>query len=76
MQKVGEHTVIGASGDLSDFQKIMSMVSEMQTYDMEHDDGCSMTPRDFHQYLGRVMYNRCRPLSSADRRFGMRSLRM
>jgi len=58
MQKVGEHTVIGASGDLSDFQKIMSMVSEMQTYDMAHDDGCSMTPRDFHQYLGRVMYNR------------------
>lgn len=58
MQKVGENTLIGASGDLSDYQKIMKMVHEMQTYDMAHDDGCSMTPRDFHQYMGRVMYNR------------------
>jgi len=58
LQKVGENTLIGASGDLSDFQKIMSMMKEMQTYDMAHDDGCSMTPRDFHQYMGRVMYNK------------------
>lgn len=58
MQKVGENTLIGASGDLSDYQKIMKMVQEMQTGDMAHDDGCSMTPRDFHQYMGRVMYNR------------------
>ena len=58
MQKVGQHTLIGASGDLSDYQKIMSMVQETQTYDMAHDDGCSMTPKDYHQYLGRIMYNR------------------
>lgn len=58
MQKVGENTLVAASGDLSDYQKIMKNVNEMQTYDMAHDDGCSMTPRDFHQYLGRVMYNR------------------
>ena len=58
MQQVGNHTLIGASGDLSDYQKIIKMVQEMQTYDMAHDDGCSMSPKDFHQYLGRVMYNR------------------
>ena len=58
MQKVGDNTLVAASGDLSDYQKIMKNVNEMQTYDMAHDDGCSMTPRDFHQYLGRVMYNR------------------
>jgi len=58
MKKVGDHTLIGASGDISDFQAVMSMVEEMQTLDMARDDGCCMTPRDFHQYLGRVMYNR------------------
>jgi len=58
MQKVGENTIVGASGDLSDYQKIMKNIHEMQTYDMANDDGCSMTPRDFHQYMGRVMYNR------------------
>ena len=42
MQQVGNHTLIGASGDLSDYQKIIKMVQEMQTYDMAHDDGCSM----------------------------------
>jgi hypothetical protein len=28
------------------------------TLDACNDDGCSLTPRDIHQYLGRVMYNR------------------
>jgi hypothetical protein len=63
MQKVGNHTIVGASGDLSDYQKIMKMAQEMQTYDMAHDDGCSMSPKDFHQYMGRVMYNRSVPCS-------------
>jgi hypothetical protein len=70
MQKVGDHTLIGASGDISDFQAVMSMVEEMQTLDMARDDGCSMTPRDYHQYLGRVMYNRCPCLLRAARRCG------
>ena len=76
MQKVGDHTLIGASGDISDFQAVMSMVDEMQTLDMARDDGCSMTPRDFHQYLGRVMYNRCPCLLRAARCCGACSLRV
>jgi hypothetical protein len=68
MKKVGDHTLIGASGDISDFQAVMSMVEEMQTLDMARDDGCCMTPRDFHQYLGRVMYNRCPCVLRAVRR--------
>eukprot|EP00960_Hanusia_phi_P038807 753612-Hanusia_phi.AAC.2 len=58
LEKVGDFTIVGASGDLSDFQKISSMLKEMSTSDAAFDDGCNMTPRDIHQYLGRVMYNR------------------
>ena len=29
--------------------------------DAANDDGCSLTPGDMHQYLGRVMYNRSPP---------------
>jgi 20S proteasome subunit beta 7 len=58
IKKFGDYTLIGASGDLSDFQRITSLVSELDTLDACNDDGCSLTPRDIHQYLGRVMYNR------------------
>jgi len=54
----GEHTLIGASGDISDYQRIQALLTELRTLDEAHDDGCRMTPRDIHQYLGRVMYNR------------------
>mmetsp|Transcript_9069 Transcript_9069/g.20092 ORF Transcript_9069/g.20092 Transcript_9069/m.20092 type:complete len:268 (-) Transcript_9069:1035-1838(-) len=58
IKQFGDYTLIGASGDLSDFQKITSQMAELNTMDAANDDGCSLTPRDMHQYLGRVMYNR------------------
>lgn len=53
---VGEHTLVGASGEYSDFQALTKMCEELET---EHwIDGESLTPKAIGSYLGRVLYNR------------------
>jgi 20S proteasome subunit beta 7 len=58
LQKFGENTIIGGSGDLSDFQRVTGLLDELVRYDDAYDDGCHLSPKDIHSYLGRVMYNR------------------
>jgi len=56
--KVNETTMIGASGEYSDFQEIKKYLEEIVTEDFVHDDGISLTPSEIHSYLSRVYYNR------------------
>ncbi|GFP90027.1 proteasome subunit beta type-4 [Phtheirospermum japonicum] len=54
MKPVGKHSIIGASGEISDFQEIMRYLDEQVLYDNMWDDGNSFGPKDVHNYLTRV----------------------
>ena len=56
--KVNETTIVGASGEISDFQYISNLLEELTTQDFCYDDGCTLTPKEIHAYLCRVLYNR------------------
>ena len=58
LQKVGDNTLIGASGELSDFQTIMEMLDGMSQSDINQDDGYTRNPSEIYNYLRAVMYNR------------------
>uniref|UniRef100_A0A0D9WIZ3 Proteasome subunit beta n=1 Tax=Leersia perrieri TaxID=77586 RepID=A0A0D9WIZ3_9ORYZ len=55
---VGKHSLIGASGELSDFQEILRCLDELTLIDHMCDDGNSMGPKELHSYLTTLMYNR------------------
>eukprot|EP00244_Chara_vulgaris_P000145 TRINITY_DN10201_c1_g1_i1.p1 TRINITY_DN10201_c1_g1~~TRINITY_DN10201_c1_g1_i1.p1 ORF type:complete len:275 (-),score=35.38 TRINITY_DN10201_c1_g1_i1:27-851(-) len=58
LRKVGKSTVVGASGEISDFMYIMSLLDELTTIDYCWGDGKELSPKEVHSYLNRVMYNR------------------
>ncbi|CAH9072434.1 unnamed protein product [Cuscuta epithymum] len=58
LKPIGKHSIVGASGELSDFQEILRYLDELILYDNMWDDGNSLGPKEVHNYLTRVMYNR------------------
>ncbi|KAG8050545.1 hypothetical protein GUJ93_ZPchr0009g2228 [Zizania palustris] len=58
IKAVGQHSLIGASGEFSDFQEILRYLDELTLSDHMWDDGNSLGPKEVHSYLTRVMYNR------------------
>lgn len=67
LRRVNDCTVIGASGELSDFQYILNLLDELCTEDYCMDDGTSVTAKEIFTYLTEVLYNRrnkCAPDSS------------
>ncbi|TFK85115.1 proteasome endopeptidase complex beta subunit [Polyporus arcularius HHB13444] len=58
LHAVGTSTVIGASGDMSDFQAIQSILDDLVTDEFTHGDGHDLGPAEVHEYLSRVMYAR------------------
>lgn len=58
MIKVNDSCIVGASGEVSDFQELQKLLDELSTEDYAADDGIVLTPREIHSYLCRVMYNR------------------
>ncbi|XP_047319972.1 proteasome subunit beta type-4-like [Impatiens glandulifera] len=58
LKPVGKHSLLGASGEISDFQEILRNLDELILYDNMWDDGNSLGPKDVHNYLTRMMYNR------------------
>lgn len=66
--KVNSKCVVGASGEISDFQQIQRYLEELTLDDFQADDGIELTPKQVHSYLTRVMYNyrnKCAPASAA-----------
>ncbi|XP_072971274.1 proteasome subunit beta type-4 isoform X2 [Typha angustifolia] len=58
IKTIGKHSLLGASGEISDFQEILRYLDELILYDNMWDDGNSLGPKEVHNYLTRVMYNR------------------
>lgn len=58
MHVVGDHTIIGAGGDMSDFQYIQTMLDELMVEEFSRGDGHSLGPAEIHEYLSQVMYAR------------------
>eukprot|EP00299_Pterocystis_sp_00344_P010006 c4378_g1_i1.p1 GENE.c4378_g1_i1~~c4378_g1_i1.p1 ORF type:complete len:248 (+),score=38.16 c4378_g1_i1:1-744(+) len=56
--KVNETTVIGAGGELSDFQFLQSFLDSRVIEDESQNDGHHLSPSDVHNLITRVYYNR------------------
>ncbi|KAI9220898.1 nucleophile aminohydrolase [Blastocladiella britannica] len=58
MVPVGEHTIVGASGELSDFDYLKEQLESLMIDEYESQDGHTLGPRNVYEYLHRVMYAR------------------
>ncbi|KAH0835660.1 proteasome endopeptidase complex beta subunit [Lanmaoa asiatica] len=58
LQAVGGYTVIGASGDMSDFQYIQRLLDNIAVEEIAAQDGHELGPVEIHEYLSQVMYAR------------------
>ena len=56
--RINDTCLLGASGEISDFQYIQRLLDGLATEDFCMDDGLTMTPQDVYNYLCRVLYNR------------------
>ncbi|XP_057244978.1 proteasome subunit beta type-4-like, partial [Malurus melanocephalus] len=56
--KVNNSTVLGASGDVADFQHLRQLLEQMVIDEELLGDGHSYSPRAVHSWLTRVLYNR------------------
>ncbi|KAI8363951.1 nucleophile aminohydrolase [Blakeslea trispora] len=55
---VGESTIVGASGDISDYQYIQHLLESLMIKEHCADDGHVLGTPHVYEYLWRVMYNR------------------
>lgn len=55
---VGDNTLIGASGEFSDFQSIQRLIDDVDETDWINQDGSRLGPKQVASFLGRVLYNR------------------
>jgi 20S proteasome subunit beta 7 len=58
IKTVGDNTIIGASGEMSDFQAVMNKLENMDLEDMNSDDGYKRSPSEVFNFLRAVMYQR------------------
>lgn len=58
MKKLGIYTLLGESGEYSDFQYLGNLCDELDREDWLNEDNCRMGPKEYASYVGRVMYNR------------------
>ncbi|KAM7028818.1 proteasome subunit beta type-4 [Acridotheres tristis] len=56
--KVNDCTVLGASGDLADFQHLRQLLEQMVIDEELLGDGHSYSPRALHSWLTRLLYSR------------------
>ncbi len=54
----GDYTIIGAGGDMSDWQEIQRLIESQIISEYVNDDGHCLGPEHIHEYLARVMYAR------------------
>lgn len=56
--KVGDGTIVGVGGDISDLQYIQRLLEELEIDENYEYDGHSLRSKHVYSYLSRVMYNR------------------
>ncbi|KAH8920322.1 proteasome endopeptidase complex, beta subunit [Atractiella rhizophila] len=58
IKQVGESTIIGAGGDLSDWQNIQHTLEKVMLREKVANDGHTLTTSQIYEYLARLMYGR------------------
>ena len=58
LQAVGDYTIVGASGDMSDFQYLQTILDQLVVEEFSRGDGHNLGPAEIHEYLSQVMYSR------------------
>ncbi|CAE6504023.1 unnamed protein product [Rhizoctonia solani] len=58
LHPVGKYTLIGAGGDMSDFQYLQHSLDNLMIEESNEDDAHELGPREIYEYLSRVMYAR------------------
>lgn len=58
LHPVGQTTVLGASGDMSDFQYLQGLLDQLVTDEFTAGDGNEFAPDEVHEYLARILYAR------------------
>ena len=58
LAQFGERVVIGASGDMSDWQNIQHSLTKLMEKEEMESDGHTLTPAQMYAYLSRTMYER------------------
>lgn len=58
MCKVGDNCLIAASGEISDYQSLQNMLNDVHQNDINQDDGYVRSPKEIHNYLRAVLYQR------------------
>lgn len=58
LHAVGQNTIIGAGGDMSDFQYIQRTLDQLIIDEFAAQDNHSLGPSEVHAYLGQMMYAR------------------
>lgn len=56
--KIGDNVLIGASGEISDFQQLEQMLNEVHEDDVNQDDGYVKSPKEVHNYLRAMLYQK------------------
>lgn len=58
VKALGKYTILGASGEYSDFQELSRLLDDMILEDDIQEDGNNLTPKAIHSYLSRLLYQR------------------
>jgi len=58
IKTVGSDTLVGASGEYSDFQAIEDLLEDLKQDDINQDDGYSRSAAEIHSYLRAMLYRR------------------
>jgi len=79
LNTVGEHTILGAGGEFSDFQAIGEMLEKLHQDDLNANDGFAHSPAELFHYLRAIFYskrNKFNPLWNEVGKEGGRERRM
>ncbi|GAA5859560.1 hypothetical protein JCM8547_006141 [Rhodosporidiobolus lusitaniae] len=58
LHKVGNNTLVGASGDMADFQQVKRLLENLMTEESILDDGHELATSQVFEYLSNVMYSK------------------
>jgi len=58
LHAVGDYTVIGAGGDMSDFQYLQHILDDLMVEEFTAEDGHPLGPAEIYEYLSQIMYGR------------------
>ncbi|KAJ1954162.1 Proteasome subunit beta type-7 [Linderina pennispora] len=58
LMAVGDNTLVGVSGDLSDFQYMQHVLEDLETRELCMDDDQTLGTKSVYKYISNIMYNR------------------